>query len=107
MERSRPDTSLESRHSTVGPEKKQLSLATQHRVDADAPAEVGKISTASHTDMLTIVDEFTGGRVDKRAGAATQSGTALQDRDAQAATDERRGRRQTGQAATDNRDMRG
>ena len=107
MKRGRPDARAESRDSTVGPEKDQLPLAAEHRVDPDPPAEISQVCAAGHADMLAIVDEFAGRGVIERAGASAQPGPALDDRDPQAAIDQGRGRRQARQAAADDHDMRG
>ena len=106
MKRSRPDSGPEARDSTVRPQKDQLPLPAEHRVDTHSPAKISQVSTTRHADVLAIVDEFAGRRVIERARATAQPGPALEESDSQTAIDQSRRRRKTSQAATDDHDMR-
>ena len=93
---------MKSVHYSIWADEKQFPLSPQQVRDPYGFAEVPKVGAAAHADVLAIVDQFTGGLIDKRAGPSAQPGTGLQQRHRDVTFRQSDRSRQPGQSATDN-----
>ena len=85
----------------VGPDEVQPPVAAEQVGGPGAAAEIGQVRAAAHADVLAVVDEFAGRRIDERAGASAQPASGFEQFDAAAGLGQRHGGSRSGQAAAD------
>ena len=88
-------------HNSVGADEKQFSFGPQQIRNPHGLAEVPKVGTAAHADVLAVVDQFACGLIDERTGTTSQPGPGLQQCHGDVAFRQCNRSRQPGQPATD------
>jgi len=98
---------LQGRVPPLGREEPERRLAAEEVGRADPAAEVGEVGAAGHADVLTVVDEIAGRRVDERAGPPAEPGAALDQGDVQVLARQADRRGEAGEPAADDHHPRG
>jgi len=73
-------------------------------IDADCPAKMGHVCATAHRHMLAGIDQESGGRIGKRAGAASESSFGFVDCDLETERRQSGRRGESGETTADDDD---
>src|SRR5579875_3970412 len=85
VQRSRQQTGTEATPAPIRRHKPQSWLTLKQMRDADRTAKMGKVSTATHADVLAGIDRLSAGDIGEGAGSSAQPLPRFEQRHSEAA----------------------